>query len=132
MCLFVSPDDDGQEEEDREEVQHSSSHVYIGDSPAVTIIPRLMLQTVHDEEEGPSDSDSEGPILYKEEEDEDEDESHNSKAWENTSPVEMQDLSVLAKRVKDRGRTWPGSVQHPIFHNDPLMLLERPQRPVAS
>lgn len=72
------PDDDGQEEEDREEVQHSSSHVYIGDSPAVTIIPRLMLQTVHDEEEGPSDSDSEGPILYKEEEDEDEDESHNT------------------------------------------------------
>ncbi|XP_066494980.1 phosphatase and actin regulator 4 isoform X2 [Tiliqua scincoides] len=72
------PDDDSQEEEDQEEVHHSSSHVYIGDSPAVTVIPRLMLQTVHDEEEGPSDSDSEGPVLYKEEEDEDEDESHNT------------------------------------------------------
>lgn len=82
VCLFVSPDDDRQEEGGQEDLHHSGSHVYIGENPAVTVIPRLLLQTVHDEEEGPSDSDSEGPVLYKEEEDEDEDESHNSKAWD--------------------------------------------------
>ncbi|KAH0631241.1 hypothetical protein JD844_005488 [Phrynosoma platyrhinos] len=73
--MLKVPDD---EEEDHEGVHHSSSSVYIGDVPTVTVIPRLILQTVQDEEEGPSDSDSEGPILYKEEEEDEEDESHNT------------------------------------------------------
>ncbi|XP_062818375.1 phosphatase and actin regulator 4 isoform X2 [Anolis carolinensis] len=79
--MLKVPDD---EEEDQEEAVHhsnsSNSGVYIGDSPTVTVIPRLILQTVQDEEEGPSDSDSEGPILYKEEEEDEEedDESHNT------------------------------------------------------
>ncbi|XP_060640264.2 phosphatase and actin regulator 4 isoform X1 [Anolis sagrei] len=77
--MLKVPDD---EEEDQEEGVHhsnsSSSSVYIGDTPTVTVIPRLILQTVQDEEEGPSDSDSEGPILYKEEEEDEEDESQNT------------------------------------------------------
>ncbi|XP_042296755.1 phosphatase and actin regulator 4 isoform X2 [Sceloporus undulatus] len=73
--LLKVPDD---EEEDQEGVHHSSSSVYIGNVPTVTVIPRLILQTVQDEEEGTSDSDSEGPILYKEEEEDEEDESHNT------------------------------------------------------
>ncbi|XP_061452268.1 phosphatase and actin regulator 4 isoform X2 [Rhineura floridana] len=77
--LLKVPDDDEEEESGQEDVHHSISRVYIGDAPTVTVIPRLILQTVQDEEEGPSDSDSEGPILYKEEkEDDDEDESHNT------------------------------------------------------
>ncbi|XP_054855162.1 phosphatase and actin regulator 4 isoform X2 [Eublepharis macularius] len=79
--MLKVPDDDEEAEDVREDVHHPSSHVYIGEDPVVTVIPRLVLQTVQDEEEGPSDSDSEGPILYKEEEEEeeeDDDESHNS------------------------------------------------------
>ncbi|XP_062996307.1 phosphatase and actin regulator 4 isoform X2 [Elgaria multicarinata webbii] len=78
--LLKVPDDDEEEEDGQGDVHHSNSRVYIGEAPSVTIIPRLILQTVQDEEEGPSDSDSEGPILYKEEEEEedDEDESHNT------------------------------------------------------
>uniref|UniRef100_A0A8D0B6L1 Phosphatase and actin regulator 4 n=1 Tax=Salvator merianae TaxID=96440 RepID=A0A8D0B6L1_SALMN len=78
--LLKVPDDEEEEESGQEDTHHSNSCVYIGEDPTVTVIPRLILQTVHDEEEGPSDSDSEGPILYKEEEEEeeDEDESHNT------------------------------------------------------
>nr|XP_028594543.1 phosphatase and actin regulator 4 isoform X2 [Podarcis muralis] len=77
--MLKVPDDDEEEEGVQEDVHHSNSHVYIGESPTVTVIPRLSLQTVQDEEEGPSDSDSEGPILYREEEEEDEeDDSHNT------------------------------------------------------
>lgn len=57
--------------------------MYIGDVPSVTVIPKLVPQVLPEEQEGDegmSDSDSEGPILYKDDEDEEEDESHNSKA----------------------------------------------------
>uniref|UniRef100_A0ABM5ERW8 Phosphatase and actin regulator 4 n=1 Tax=Pogona vitticeps TaxID=103695 RepID=A0ABM5ERW8_9SAUR len=76
--LLKVPEEE-EEEGAQDDVHHSNPRVYIGDTPAVTVIPRLVLQTVQDEDEGPSDSDSEGPILYKEEEEEDdEDESHNT------------------------------------------------------
>lgn len=81
--LLVSPDDEEEEEDDQEEEQNSGSHVYIGDVPSVTVIPKLVPQVLPEEQEGDegmSDSDSEGPILYKDDEDEEEDESHNSKA----------------------------------------------------
>lgn len=80
--LLVSPDDEEEEEDDQEEEQNLGSHVYIGEVPSVTVIPRLVPQVLPEEQEGDegmSDSDSEGPILYKDDEDEEEDESHNSK-----------------------------------------------------
>ncbi|KAM6428387.1 phosphatase and actin regulator 4 isoform 2-T2 [Liasis olivaceus] len=77
--LLKVPDDEEEEEDGSGDTCPSNHHVYIGETPMVAVIPRLILQTVQDEEEGPSDSDSEGPILYKEEEEEeDEDESHNT------------------------------------------------------
>ncbi|XP_044291051.1 phosphatase and actin regulator 4 isoform X2 [Varanus komodoensis] len=77
--LLKVPDDDEEEEDGQGDVHHSYPHVYTGEAPSTTIIPSIILQTVQDEEEGPSDSDSEGPILYREEEEEeDEDESHNT------------------------------------------------------
>ncbi|XP_063168491.1 phosphatase and actin regulator 4 isoform X2 [Candoia aspera] len=78
--LLKVPDDEEEEEDGSGDACPLNHHVYIGEAPMVAVIPRLVLQTVQDEEEGPSDSDSEGPILYKEEEEEeeDEDESHNT------------------------------------------------------
>ncbi|XP_071623924.1 phosphatase and actin regulator 4 isoform X3 [Heliangelus exortis] len=77
--MLKVPDDE--EEDDQEEEQNPGPRVYIGDVPSVTIIPKLVPQVLPEEQEGDegmSDSDSEGPILYKDEEDEEEDESHNS------------------------------------------------------
>ncbi|OXB60264.1 hypothetical protein ASZ78_011084, partial [Callipepla squamata] len=80
--MLKVPDDEEEEEEDQEEEQNSGPRVYIGDVPSVTVIPMLVPQVLPEEqegEEGMSDTDSEGPILYKDdEEDEEEDESHNS------------------------------------------------------
>ncbi|XP_062449993.1 phosphatase and actin regulator 4 isoform X2 [Rhea pennata] len=76
--MLKVPDDE--EDDDQEEEQSAGPRVYIGDVPSVTVIPKLISQTLPEEqegEEGMSDSDSEGPILYKDDEDED-DESHNS------------------------------------------------------
>ncbi|NXP55720.1 PHAR4 regulator, partial [Heliornis fulica] len=73
--------DDEEEEDDQEEEQNLGPRVYIGDVPSVTVIPKLVPQVLPEEQEGDegmSDSDSEGPILYKDDEDEEEDESHNS------------------------------------------------------
>lgn len=81
--LLVSPDDEEEEEDDQEEEQNSGPRVYIGDVPSVTVIPKLVPQVLPEEQEGDegmSDSDSEGPILYKDDEDEEDDGSHNSKA----------------------------------------------------
>lgn len=81
--LLVSPDDEEEEDDDQEEEQNSGPRVYIGDVPSVTVIPKLVPQVLPEEQEGDegmSDSDSEGPILYRDDEDEEEDESHNSKA----------------------------------------------------
>ncbi|NWV02133.1 PHAR4 regulator, partial [Upupa epops] len=79
--MLKVPDDEEEEEYDQEEEQNSGPRVYIGDVPSVTVIPRLVPQVLPEEQEGDegmSDSDSEGPILYKDDEDEEEDESHNS------------------------------------------------------
>ncbi|XP_064381051.1 phosphatase and actin regulator 4 isoform X1 [Dromaius novaehollandiae] len=73
--------DDEEEEDEQEEEQSSGPRVYIGDVPSVTVIPKLVPQALPEEQEGDegmSDSDSEGPILYKDDEDEEDDESHNS------------------------------------------------------
>ncbi|XP_030909838.2 phosphatase and actin regulator 4 isoform X4 [Melopsittacus undulatus] len=78
--MLKVPDDEEEEEDDQEEEQNLGSHVYIGEVPSVTVIPKLVPQVLPEEQEGDegmSDSDSEGPILYKDDEDE-EDESHNS------------------------------------------------------
>ncbi|XP_057240733.1 phosphatase and actin regulator 4 isoform X3 [Malurus melanocephalus] len=77
--MLKVPDDEEEEEDDQEEEQNSGPRVYIGDVPSVTVIPKLVPQVLPEEQEGDegmSDSDSEGPILYKD--DEEEDESHNS------------------------------------------------------
>ncbi|XP_066060690.1 phosphatase and actin regulator 4 isoform X4 [Chamaea fasciata] len=77
--MLKVPDDE--EEDDQEEEQNTGPRVYIGDMPSVTVIPKLVPQILPEEQEGDegmSDSDSEGPILYKDDEDEEEDESHNS------------------------------------------------------
>ncbi|NXT46313.1 PHAR4 regulator, partial [Pluvianellus socialis] len=79
--MLKVPDDEEEEEDEQEEEQNSGPHVYIGDVPSVTVIPKLVPQVLPEEQEGDegmSDSDSEGPILYKDDEDEEEDESHNS------------------------------------------------------
>ncbi|NWU70896.1 PHAR4 regulator, partial [Pterocles burchelli] len=79
--MLKVPDDEEEEEDDQEEQQSSGPRVYIGDVPSVTVIPKLVPQVLPEEQEGDegmSDSDSEGPILYKDDEDEEEDESHNS------------------------------------------------------
>ncbi|XP_062484785.1 phosphatase and actin regulator 4 isoform X1 [Pezoporus occidentalis] len=79
--MLKVPDDEEEEEDDQEEEQNSGSRVYIGEVPCVTVIPKLVPQVLPEEQEGDegmSDSDSEGPILYKDDEDEEEDESHNS------------------------------------------------------
>ncbi|XP_056364925.1 phosphatase and actin regulator 4-like isoform X2 [Oenanthe melanoleuca] len=79
--MLKVPDDEEEEEDDQEEEQNSGSRVYIGDVPSVTVIPKLVPQVLLEEQEGDegmSDSDSEGPILYKDDEDEEDDESQNS------------------------------------------------------
>uniref|UniRef100_A0A8D2MBC9 Phosphatase and actin regulator 4 n=1 Tax=Zonotrichia albicollis TaxID=44394 RepID=A0A8D2MBC9_ZONAL len=79
--MLKVPDDEEEEDDDQEEEQNSGPRVYIGDVPSVTVIPTLVPQVLPEEQEGDegmSDSDSEGPILYKDDEDEEEDESHNS------------------------------------------------------
>ncbi|KAL9824917.1 LOW QUALITY PROTEIN: phosphatase and actin regulator 4 [Geothlypis trichas] len=79
--MLKVPDDEEEEDDDQEEEQNSGPRVYIGDVPSVTVIPKLVPQVLPEEQEGDegmSDSDSEGPILYKDDEDEEEDDSHNS------------------------------------------------------
>ncbi|NXE29043.1 PHAR4 regulator, partial [Ardeotis kori] len=79
--MLKVPDDEEEEEDDQEEERSSCPRVCIGDVPSVTVIPKLVSQVLPEEQEGDegmSDSDSEGPILYKDDEDEEEDESHNS------------------------------------------------------
>ncbi|KAM4701422.1 phosphatase and actin regulator 4 isoform 2-T2 [Discoglossus pictus] len=83
--LLKVPDDD---DDDEEEVStgdegwspedSTTSRVFIGDVPSVTVIPSYippcLQEEEDDEEEGISDSDSEGPILYREEEEDEEEE----------------------------------------------------------
>ncbi|KFR03427.1 Phosphatase and actin regulator 4, partial [Nipponia nippon] len=79
--MLKVPDDEEEEGDDQEEEQNLGPHVYIGDVPSVIVIPKPVPQVLpeeHEGDEGMSDSDSEGPILYKDDEDEEDDESHNS------------------------------------------------------
>lgn len=103
MC-FVSPDEE-EEEEDPEDERRPAPRVYIGEAPSVTIIPKLVPQPLQEEEEmeeGVSDSDSEGPILYKdEEEDEEEDESLKSKVFA------LQPLLSSCTHMHAHNCTWP-------------------------
>ncbi|KAM4046691.1 phosphatase and actin regulator 4 isoform 2-T2 [Anomaloglossus baeobatrachus] len=82
--LLKVPDDDDEEGSNGEEDfspeggVSRASRVYIGDVPAVTVIPSYIPPCLQEEDEDEesecvSDSDSEGPILYKEEEEEDDD-----------------------------------------------------------
>ncbi|XP_077193343.1 phosphatase and actin regulator 4 isoform X3 [Paroedura picta] len=109
--MLKVPDDDEEVEDVQEDEHHSSSHVYIGEDPTVTVIPRLVLQTVQDEEEGPSDSDSEGPVLYKEDpEDEDDDESHNSalaNKVKRKDTLAMKLGSMALRQELQEGNTFP-------------------------
>ncbi|CAI9535699.1 unnamed protein product [Staurois parvus] len=93
--LKVPDDDDDEEEMSLEEdlppevLNPHASRVYIGDVPSVTVIPSYIPQSVQEEEEeeeedaGISDSDSEGPILYKEEEEEEEDDEEQTSSLAN-------------------------------------------------
>ncbi|NXI37751.1 PHAR4 regulator, partial [Galbula dea] len=79
--MLKVPDDEEEEDDDQEEEKNLGPRVYIGDVPSVTVIPKLVPQVLPEEQEGDegmSDSDSEGPILYKDDEDEEDDESHQS------------------------------------------------------
>ncbi|KAM4795929.1 phosphatase and actin regulator 4 [Rhinophrynus dorsalis] len=88
--LLKVPDDDYDEEEDisleEESLSPESSdpppsRVYIGDVPSVSVIPGYLPPCLQEEEEGGvSDSDSEGPILYREEEEDEEEEETSSLA----------------------------------------------------
>ncbi|XP_064028939.1 phosphatase and actin regulator 4 isoform X2 [Pogoniulus pusillus] len=77
--LLKVPDDE--EEEEQEEEQSSGPRVYVGEVPGVSAIPTRVAQALPEEQEGDagmSDSDSEGPVLYRDEDEEEEDESHSS------------------------------------------------------
>ncbi|XP_069612811.1 phosphatase and actin regulator 4 isoform X1 [Ranitomeya imitator] len=89
--LLKVPDDDDEEMSNGEEDFSPeggisrASRVYIGDVPAVTVIPSYIPPCLQeeDEDECVSDSDSEGPILYKEEEEEEEDDDSSTSALAN-------------------------------------------------
>ncbi|XP_075709538.1 phosphatase and actin regulator 4 isoform X3 [Rhinoderma darwinii] len=86
--MLKVPDDDdevsfGEEDLSPERGDSNASRVYIGDVPSVTVIPSyippcLQEEDEEDEHECVSDSDSEGPILYKEEDEDDDDDSTTS------------------------------------------------------
>ncbi|OCT94417.1 phosphatase and actin regulator 4-B isoform X2 [Xenopus laevis] len=88
--LLKVPDDDDDEDElslEDESLSPDSSEshpsrVYIGDVPSVTVIPSYLPTCVQeeDEEEGVSDTDSEGPVLYREEDEDEEEEETSSLA----------------------------------------------------
>ncbi|XP_009982666.1 PREDICTED: phosphatase and actin regulator 4 [Tauraco erythrolophus] len=108
--MLKVPDDEEEEDDDQEEEQNLGPHVYIGDVPSVTVIPKLVPQILPEEQEGDegmSDSDSEGPILYKDDEDEEEDESHNSKTLtlqlkEEWNEIRHQIGTTLIRRLSQR------------------------------
>ncbi|KAM3657742.1 phosphatase and actin regulator 4 isoform 1-T1 [Ammospiza maritima maritima] len=108
--MLKVPDDEEEEDDDQEEEQNSGPRVYIGDVPSVTVIPTLVPQVLLEEQEGDegmSDSDSEGPILYKDDEDEEEDESHNS-----TLANKVKRKDTLAIKL---GNTTPPQEEKSIF-----------------
>uniref|UniRef100_A0A8C5LZ82 Phosphatase and actin regulator 4 n=1 Tax=Leptobrachium leishanense TaxID=445787 RepID=A0A8C5LZ82_9ANUR len=76
--LLKVPDDDDDDvsvEDDSLSPEHPdhSSRVYIGDVPSVTVIPNY-IQEEDEEDDAVSDTDSEGPIPYKDDEEDDEEE----------------------------------------------------------
>ncbi|XP_068125360.1 phosphatase and actin regulator 4 isoform X2 [Hyperolius riggenbachi] len=116
--LKVPDDDDDEEDMSLEEedlsAETSDSHasrVYIGDAPSVTIIPSYIPPSVQEEEEdgGVSDSDSEGPILYREE-DEEEEEEDEGQTSSLANKVKRKD--TLAMKLGG-GKGSPGEPQPP-------------------
>ncbi|XP_019368061.1 PREDICTED: phosphatase and actin regulator 4 isoform X3 [Gavialis gangeticus] len=130
------------EEEDPDE-RRPAPCVYIGEVPSVTIIPKLVPQPLQEEEEmeeGMSDSDSEGPILYKdEEEDEEEDESLKSTL---ASKVKRKDtlamkLGIMATQQEQEAKnSFPRKSKeewNEIRHQIGTTLIRRlSQRPTAE
>ncbi|XP_053563021.1 phosphatase and actin regulator 4 isoform X2 [Bombina bombina] len=114
--LLKVPDDDDDEEDTSlgedswspEPSEPPTSRVYIGEEPSVTVIPVYLPPCLQeeDEDEGVSDSDSEGPILYKEEE-EDEEEEQSSLA----NKVKRKD--TLAMRLNGRTGSEESSTELP-------------------
>ncbi|GCB85872.1 hypothetical protein scyTo_0026509, partial [Scyliorhinus torazame] len=66
-------DDENTEEEEEEEEQRPENHGYPELVPSVVIIPELVRQ-----DEDVSDSDDDGPVLYKDDYDEDEEDDQPS------------------------------------------------------
>uniref|UniRef100_A0A6I8PGT9 Phosphatase and actin regulator 4 n=1 Tax=Ornithorhynchus anatinus TaxID=9258 RepID=A0A6I8PGT9_ORNAN len=142
--LLKVPDDEEEEEEEEPEEgrrTHPSS-VYIGEEPSVTIIPKLLPQSLQEEEEDAgeeeqreSDSDSEGPVLYRDEEDEDE--SQNSAL---ANKVKRKDtLALKLSRPSDPApelSSWPRKSKeewNEIRHQIGNTLIRRlSQRPTAE
>ncbi|XP_053310439.1 phosphatase and actin regulator 4 isoform X2 [Spea bombifrons] len=102
----VSPEDDSLSPEQPEH----ASRVYIGDVPSVTIIPSNVpssLQEEDEEDEGVSDSDSEGPILYKDDDDDEDEEETSSLA----NKVRRKD--TLAMKLSGRSGSQESSTEIP-------------------
>uniref|UniRef100_A0A7M4FSJ1 Phosphatase and actin regulator 4 n=2 Tax=Crocodylus porosus TaxID=8502 RepID=A0A7M4FSJ1_CROPO len=141
--MLKVPDEEGEEEEDPEDERRPAPRVYIGEAPLVTIIPKLVPQPLQEEEEmeeGMSDSDSEGPILYKdEEEDEEEDESLKSTL---ASKVKRKDTlamklgSMATQQEQEAKNSFPRKSKeewNEIRHQIGTTLIRRlSQRPTAE
>ncbi|KFQ88354.1 Phosphatase and actin regulator 4, partial [Phoenicopterus ruber ruber] len=129
--MLKVPDDEEEEEDDQEEEQNSGPRVYIGDVPSVTVIPKLVPQVLPEEQEGDegmSDSDSEGPILYKDDEDEEEDESHNS-----TLANKVKRKDTLAIKLGNATTPQDKEEWNEIRHQIGTTLIRRlSQRPTAE
>ncbi|XP_063309714.1 phosphatase and actin regulator 4 isoform X1 [Pelobates fuscus] len=114
--LLKVPDDDDDDEVSLEDDSLSPEHpdhaprVYIGDVPSVTVIPSYIPSCVQeeDEEDNVSDSDSEGPILYKEEDDDDDEEEETSSL---ANKVKRKD--TLAMKLSGRSGSQESSTEIP-------------------
>uniref|UniRef100_A0A8D0L6I2 Phosphatase and actin regulator 4 n=1 Tax=Sphenodon punctatus TaxID=8508 RepID=A0A8D0L6I2_SPHPU len=137
--LLKVPDDD-----DKEEEQNVGPRVYIGDVPSVMVIPRQMPQSLQEEEEeegdeGMSDSDSEGPILYRDDDDDEEDESYNSalaNKVKRKDTLAMKLGSMASQQEMEEKHTFPRKTKeewNEIRHQIGTTLIRRlSQRPTAE
>ncbi|XP_069479044.1 phosphatase and actin regulator 4 isoform X2 [Ambystoma mexicanum] len=97
--LKVPDDDDDDDEEEEDDVSTESEpssgpHVHMGNAPNVTIIPSPIPPAVQEEDET-SDSDSEGPILYRDDEEEDDDEDDDSQNSSLANKVKRKDTLAM-------------------------------------
>lgn len=114
--LLKVPDDDDDEdvsvEDDSSSPEHPdhTSRVYIGAVPSVTVIPNYIPSSVQEEDEeddAVSDSDSEGPILYKGDDDEEDEEEPSALA----NKVKRKD--TLAMKLSGRSGSQESSTEIP-------------------